>query len=317
MNAHSPDGKGPAFEAANWLVVLAEEPVAEDVRADFEAWLAASPANGKAWRAATETYDLMGHARQRQDAVLDMRRGRRVRPGLTLAAALAACMVIAAAPSLWLRMSADRVTGTAELASMTLDDGSIIRLGPDSAVRIAYDADERRVALLAGEASFDVTANPARPFRVEAGAVRTTVLGTAFEVRRERGGTWVAVSHGRVRVDGTRDGLPMRRDLADGEWLRVDDAFHVEHGAGTASEAPPDRAMIVVKDRPVTEVIDRLRPWYAGAIVVTDAGLGRQRVTGAYDPRDPAKALDLLLGAHGGSVRQITPWMLLVTKSSA
>lgn len=327
MSDDSPAGKNPALEAANWLVVLAEEPVAEAVRMDFQEWFDASPENRKAWQAATETYDLIGYAPRRRTGphkVASSARPRRVgrqhrmlSKRALFAAAVAACLIVVAAPSVWLRLSADRVTDTAELATMKLNDGSTIQLGPDSAVKVAYGANERRVVLLAGEASFHVKANPARPFRVEAGFVRTTVLGTAFEVRRERSGTWVAVAHGRVRVNSTDGRVPIRRDLRDGDWLRVDDDRHVEHGPGIASPTPPDRTTVVVKNRPVAEVIDRLRPWYGGTIIVTDPKMSRQRVTGAYDPRDPAKALTLLLSAHGGTVRQVTPWVLLVSTAGS
>ncbi|MCJ2188817.1 FecR family protein [Novosphingobium beihaiensis] len=334
MSADAPNGKSPAFEAANWLILLAEEPVAEEVRAAFAAWLGASPANRRAWAAATETYDAIGHAPQFQPGarhssaarsggsrkpgrIAHGRQGGKPRKRALIAAAVAACLVVVAAPSLWLRVSADRITGTAELATMTLDDGSRVYLGPDSAISVAYSAGERKVDLLSGEASFDVAPNPARPFRVKAGDIRTTVLGTAFEIRRERTGTWVAVAHGRVRVrvDGRGDGPAIRRVLTGGDWLRVDKDRQVEHGSGAGDDSAPGRAMVVVKDRPVAEVIDRLRPWYDGIIILTDAEMGRQRVTGAYDPRDPEKALSLLLSAHGGAIRRITPWLILVSKS--
>ncbi|PEQ13569.1 hypothetical protein B2G71_04330 [Novosphingobium sp. PC22D] len=332
MSTDAPNGKSPAFEAANWLILLAEEPVADELRAQFEAWLDASAANRRAWAAATDTYDAMGQApqfrprasrprparsggTQKRQPIAPRRQRRTPRKRALAIAAVAAGLIVVAAPSLWLHVSADRITGTAELETMTLDDGSRVYLGPDSAVRIRYSAGQRIVALLSGEASFDVTPDPARPFRVKAGDVRTTVLGTAFEVRRERTGTWVAVAHGRVRVDGGEDGPAIRRVLTAGDWLRVDEDRQVEHGSGTGDDSAPDRATVVVKDRPIAEVIDRLRPWYGGAIILTDAEMGRQRVTGAYDPRDPEEALSLLLSVHGGSIRRITPWLILVSRS--
>ncbi len=55
-----------------------------------------------------------------------------------------------------------------ELRSLTLEDGTQVRLGPESALGVDFTAGERRVRLLKGEAFFDVVPNAARPFRVAA-----------------------------------------------------------------------------------------------------------------------------------------------------
>ena len=65
---------------------------------------------------------------------------------------------------------------------------------------------ERRVRLVRGEAHFTVTKDAARPFVVEAGAVRLRALGTAFNVRFEPSAVEVLVTHGRVQVEPPGDG---------------------------------------------------------------------------------------------------------------
>lgn len=57
------------------------------------------------------------------------------------------------------------------------------------------------VELVKGSAHFEVSKNPQRVFRVEAGKVSVEVLGTGFTVERTTdGGAKVNVDHGRVRV---------------------------------------------------------------------------------------------------------------------
>jgi transmembrane sensor len=68
-----------------------------------------------------------------------------------------------------------------------LADGSNVRLAPGSAVAFDDRGAERRVRLLRGTTWFDIVHDPRRPFRVATGGITTTVLGTAFEVRRDSG----------------------------------------------------------------------------------------------------------------------------------
>lgn len=75
------------------------------------------------------------------------------------------------------------VSSGTERKRVILPDGSSVCLNYHSALRYSSSSDacERRVELT-GEAYFEVSKNPDRPFVVEAGAVRVTVLGTHFNV---------------------------------------------------------------------------------------------------------------------------------------
>lgn len=61
--------------------------------------------------------------------------------------------------------------------SVTVSSGSVLRYPK------AFPTDERRVYLQTGEAFFEVTKNPKKPFSVESGEVQTTALGTSFTVK--------------------------------------------------------------------------------------------------------------------------------------
>jgi transmembrane sensor len=72
---------------------------------------------------------------------------------------------------------------------------------------------------------------------------------------------------------------------------------------------------IIVRDRPAGEVIEALRPWFSGMIVMRDEAFARQRVTGLYDATRPVEALRALAQAYGGSVTSITPWVIVVSSA--
>ncbi|WP_342083658.1 FecR family protein [Dyadobacter sp. OTU695] len=67
---------------------------------------------------------------------------------------------------------------------LRLEDGTIITLGKNS--KLSYPAHfqkQKREVFLSGEAFFNVTKDPSRPFLVYANETVTKVLGTSFEIR--------------------------------------------------------------------------------------------------------------------------------------
>lgn len=321
------DEQDASVAAAHWLLALEEEPADVDLRRRFETWLAESPENAAAWAGVSDVYDAIGapayvahrNARESRSAGaasvtrLDDVRARRRRFLLPAAAlALAACLALLTLPGLLLRWQADHVTSVAESRSVVLDDGSMVRLAPGSAVEVLAGND-RGVRLLRGEALFEVVPDSARPFRVEAGAVETTVLGTVFDVRLLEHGALVSVREGEVRVD--RAAAPrISERLKAGDWARVEGSGPVVRGVVPPTEvAAWQRAQIVARDRAIEDIVEEVGRSYRGVVLVTDSALARQRVTGVYNLDDPAAALRAAAGVHGGVVRQVSPWLIVIS----
>lgn len=293
-------------EAAHWLVALEEAPADAALRARFQEWLDAAPENAAAWADTVHVYGLMADMPATRKVVPFPRRRRVLAAVLSLA--VAACVTVAALPGMWRHWQADQITAPGETRQVRLEDGSMVHLAADSALSIRYTAEQRQVTLLSGEAFFDVAPNPARPFRVNAGGAEITVLGTAFDVRLDDG-VVVAVAHGLVRVD-TADGTDR---LAVGNWLRLEEGGR-ELGVLPLSEVAPWReGQLVARDRPMAEIIDDLRRYLPGLIVVTDPAWGQARITGVYNTAHPLAALKAVASAHGGGVTRVTPWLVLVT----
>ena len=92
---------------------------------------------------------------------------------------------------------------TDEDLAVALEDGSKVTLKPESELRFSEPfADSERIVLLDGEAFFEVSANPDRPFLVNTGELTTKVLGTSFSVKARPGDSSVevAVKTGKVSV---------------------------------------------------------------------------------------------------------------------
>jgi transmembrane sensor len=323
-------------EASVFMVLLAEHPDDEELKARITLWCAQNAINQDVWARTERTYRMMGgiparHAdswvprvgdRIAQDGVppasrtvpLPGRAGRGRRVAAFAAIGLAAAIALVAAPPMLLQLRADAVTSTGELRTLVLDDGSKVVLAPRSAVSLSYTDARRGVRLLQGSAYFEVLPDPARPFRVVAGEVETTVLGTEFEVALEAEGTSVSVREGRVRVDDKAAWPPLSAQLTAGDWLRVSARGAVDwQGRAPGDVASWTTGLFVVRNQPISEIVDRLRGYYGGTIILQDDAFARRLVSGAYDLRDPQATLRNLASAHNAVVRQISPWVLLVT----
>lgn len=98
-----------------------------------------------------------------------------------------------------MQMAAQNPVG--RIAIKTLDDGTQVSLSAKSDMEVTYYRHQRHVLLKEGEAVFDVTKDPDRPFVVETDTARITVLGTRFAVNRLEQLVRISVDHGRVKVE--------------------------------------------------------------------------------------------------------------------
>ncbi|MEM0911357.1 MAG: FecR domain-containing protein, partial [Pseudomonadota bacterium] len=91
-------------------------------------------------------------------------------------------------------------TQVSETKSVTLDDGTVVTLAPESSINAKYTESNRQVILEKGQAFFDVIRDSSRPFSVASENLTVTVLGTAFDVRNSGTLQTVAVKEGTVEV---------------------------------------------------------------------------------------------------------------------
>ena len=71
----------------------------------------------------------------------------------------------------------------------------------------------------------------------------------------------------------------------------------------------------MIESATVGDLVDELRRYRSGMIVITDQALAAQRVTGVFDLADPVRALKTVVEPHAGRVREVTPWLLIVSGS--
>ena len=104
-------------------------------------------------------------------------------------------------------------TPAATSTLVTLSDGTKVMLNANSTLEYpaSFDDAEVREVRLKGEAHFEVTKNPHRPFVVKAGEMQTQVLGTIFDVKAYRkDAPKVTLMQGKVKVSNADTEVEMR-----------------------------------------------------------------------------------------------------------
>lgn len=144
-------------------------------------------------------------------------------------------------------------TEPGEWKQITLPDGSSITMNASSRLDAEFLVDERRIRLLAGQAFFRVSKNPARPFVVTAGQGTVTALGTTFDVRLSPDDLRVILVEGRVVVKTLHESSgPSLVELTPSQQFEL---------AGSA--APTVRHVNAVAET----------AWAAGQVIFADASL--------------------------------------------
>ncbi|MFU8765765.1 MAG: FecR family protein, partial [Haliea sp.] len=219
------------------------------------------------------------------------------RQWLAGAAALAAGLVMAV---LVLPLGEDPVsiqqfqTARGERATFTLEDQSRITLNTGSRVEVEFSGSARQVALLQGEAYFDVEPDAGRPFRVETGTATVTAIGTAFNIYRREDASDITVTEGAVQVtERARAGRTSRSAvLQANEYLQAS-----ERGLGQTLPVNPapltawQRGEMIADEMSLLELTRELARYTDTRIVIRDRNIARLTVSGVFNLDHPDSVL--------------------------
>ena len=310
-----PPSDPAAVQARAWIAWLASGAVEPVQMQAFEQWLA-EPDNRRTFEYERQLWRSLGPQPKPAPAAAASRSRRRAR-WPAVAAATAALLALAwVAPEAWLRLQADHRSGTA-IQSVALPDGSRAVLDADSAIAVRYDGQVRRIALLRGQAWFQVTPDPARPFQVEAQGGVIEDISTAFTVAREDAHVDTVVEQGRVRVAAADrggwtylDAGQQARFAPGGRVTRQDDVALDRIAAWRQGELLLDAIS-------VEEAVRRIARYRPGATFVRGDMTGLPAVNAAFRIDRPEQALDALAVSAGLSVTRLPMGVAIVAPASA
>jgi transmembrane sensor len=287
--------------ALDWLLRLGEASPQE--REAFVLWLDADPLHARVFHRAEQAWSspLTSAVAERtaarlpsgppisEPAAAPSRQPRRRRTLWATAAGLLLAVCLGYLTDLSTRLQADVMTARGEQRRLSLEDGSQALLDSASALALDFSGHLRRARLLHGAVYFDVATEAERPFLLEAGKARVRVLGTAFAVRYLSDELRISVERGSVEISAGEQTLRLeageQASLVDGRWNK--------HGSVYQSLAWT-QGRLVFDNAPLTAVVDELRRYYPGWIVLGNGGLQALRVTGNYQLTTPRVTLQAL-----------------------
>lgn len=183
-----------------------------------------------------------------------------------------------------------------------LADSSIVTLGAGSTLSYPERfAGNTREISLDGEAFFQVTKNPEKPFIVHTGAVNTWVLGTSFKINAFKGQlVSVAVATGKVQVGRTITGAAEPEPLAvllPGdmvEWNPVSGKA-VTGRVQTEDVTGWEKGKLSFVGVPLSEMVTSLERWYNVKIVIRNRKIRDYRMSIVLDGTLPLnRSLEVL-----------------------
>jgi transmembrane sensor len=288
-----------------WLRRNERAPTRREQRA-FDDWLAADARHPLAFEKISSVCGFLG-TKLPGAGPIRKARGRKRR---IAGAAAAGALLLMFHHDIGLYFRADHATGPGETRRVALADGSRVELDAKSAIAVHFADGERRIALLEGEAWFEVAPDPARPFVVAAGSGAVTALGTAFDVAVEGERVRVVVGEHSVKVENGGAGVV----VAKGERT----AF-----AGGAPASPPARTdvaaatgwrrgRLIFSDAPLGEVVATLARHHRGYVAFLDPSLEARRVTGVFLADDPLAAYAELESALGLRMTRLSDYVIFI-----
>jgi transmembrane sensor len=283
----------------------------------FTTWLETDPRNRTAFEAvdaaASEAVDLLSLNRE-LTAMTPPPAARRFSTRAFLAIggiAAAVLLTIVARPDIFQAEEREIIaTAAGEHRDVTLSDGSTVHLNTNTQLAVTMGRGTRNVHLEKGEALFEVTSDPSRPFHVTAGDRNVRVVGTAFNVLRHDGRITVTVERG--NVDVTADGA--RGDVR----LGAGDQYAAREGARAYQVAKIDPTVAaawrdgraVFTNATLAEVASDLSRYYGRPIVVRDAEVAAMRFSGILKIEDQLTTvrrlealLPIVVAENGDEVR--------------
>jgi transmembrane sensor len=332
-------------EASEWFVTMREPHVSAEDREAFSEWLRASPVHvgayldaARVWADAsqidktfvadpadTEPSNVIALPTEgagyepwesRADAEREtaLQRGRRAvksrRPVMAVAAAILLLALAGAGAWLYHERAPTYVTDIGEQRTITLQDGSVVRLNSRSELAVRMSPELREIELISGQALFDVAHDTARPFLVHSGNSVIRAVGTRFDVNRRQSGTTVTVIEGRVRLDNESreteahvaasqpdtSGSALSEHeiyLSAGEQMRV-----VATGAMERTPKPNTAAAIswlqqelIFEGQPLADVVEEFNRYTRTQIVLSDGSVGDLRINAVFHTTNPDSLL--------------------------
>ncbi|ATD01390.1 FecR domain-containing protein [Pseudoalteromonas spongiae] len=301
-------------QVADWLVILQDGNVDQEVKQRFDAWLAQHPSHREAWSRAhcfLTNVDAMPKGISSNTVLtLNQKSRRRMVKLLTIAFALPGLSYLGYRKELHHYAYADHITQLGQTKRVTLDDGSIVELNTNTKLVNRYSNAERLIELLEGEVFIKTHSDnhtPTRPFKIITPHGELRALGTEFNVSVSNKQTNLSVFTHAVKVNTPYFNIVVNA----AERLVFSSKSHSGVRVEAFTTAMWRKGLFVASSLPLRQVIDELRRYHISYIRVAPS-VADIRVSGTFDIHNLISSLALLEQSLPISVSYRSKWWVTI-----
>ncbi len=236
------------------------------------------------------------------------------------------------------------VTRVGEQYTVTLADGSVVKLNALSKIRVRFADSVRHVDLLRGQAFFQVAHDSARPFWVWADNTHVRAVGTQFDVYRKSANTTVSVVEGIVAIvpdlppqalsaisaanavsssslSSAVAATPGTHQRAHEMMVTAGEQLIVDSSAAYKPAVPDIAAatawmqgQLIFKGTALRDVAAEFNRYNLRQLVIADQKLGDLKISGIFSSTDPAMLIRFLQSRTGIEVRKTQTEIMVLHK---
>lgn len=190
---------------------------------------------------------------------------------------------------------------------ITLPDSSSVVLHAGSKLQypVSFNGKTREVTL-SGEAYFDIASNPAKPFIIHTGKVKTTVIGTSFNIKADDKQVIVSVTKGKVKVEDESKVLAVLTPDQQ-VWYDIPEA-RTEHQTVNANDLVTDwtKEDMVFNGLSFEEIAGILSKRYGVAFQFRKEALKKCKVRASFSGTEKLEQVSsVLCGIRNGTYQQL------------
>jgi len=292
--------------AADWAARIEGRALTEHEQHQLDGWVREDPRHEGALIRARAIWAALDRGRAlatppSPEEIAPPRPSRRWAAG-ALASAAAALVAVFYLRSPGVRPRQRFATGTREIRTVMLSDGSRTVMNAGSAASFAFDHRKRLVLLDHGEGWFDVAKDKARPFIVRVGEIEARAVGTAFAVARRASSVDVTVTEGVVEIAAPQGTV---RIAAGG---RASVPFDGEMVVASVAPAELDRDLawrerrVILDGESLGTAVEAFNRFNQRKIMIDDPALAQEPVVGSFDLFAPDQFADAVSNAFSAPV---------------
>lgn len=177
----------------------------------------------------------------------------------------------------------DAKTFNDDIRLLCLSDGTRVWLNENSEIEYPVQfAKNERTVTLKGEAFFEVKRDPSRPFIITSGTIKTTVLGTSFNIKAYNNTPEVNVRTGKVQVESLKNTVLLERGY---KAVYTSDNSLLQKQKTNVLEPQWKKVLIYVDGLTLAQVLSKLKADHQFEVNYLDDDLKNLTIKGTLDTR--------------------------------